>query len=300
MDLKRLEVFCRTVEHKSFTRAAEALLLSQPTVSEHIRHLEEMLGEKLLDRLGREVQPTPAGQILYQYAQRILRLKDEACQALEHFRGNLAGHLSLGASTIPGAYLLPRQIAALKRQVPAVQVSLQISGTSNIESGLLQGELELALIGAQAKDARLECRELFRDEIVLVAPPEHPLTRRPQVSLEDLRDEDFLLRERASGTRTVTVRALREQGFDLEKARVVAELGSGEAIRESVKAGIGIAFISSLAAAEERSRGTLAVVPLTDFSLRRPFFLVHRRNRELTPVAQLFCRRLAEAAAIAK
>ncbi|MDO3377398.1 selenium metabolism-associated LysR family transcriptional regulator [Geoalkalibacter halelectricus] len=300
MDLKRLEVFCRTVEYKSFTRAAEVLLLSQPTVSEHIRHLEELLGEKLLDRLGREVLPTPAGRILYQYAQRMLRLKDEACQAIEHFRGNLAGHLALGASTIPGAYLLPRRIAAFKREVPSIQISLLISGTGNIERGLLQGDLELAIIGAQAKDARLECRALFYDEIVLAVPPDHPLARQPEVGVADLHAQDFLLRERASGTRAVTTATLREHGFDLDKARVVAELGSGEAIRESVKAGIGVAFISSLAVAEEQRRGTLAIVALKDFSLQRPFYLTHRRNRQLTPVAEMFCRHLEETAAIAK
>lgn len=300
MDLKRLEVFCRIVETKSFTRAGELLRLSQPTVSEHVRHLEELLDEKLLDRLGREAQPTPAGRILYQYAQRMLRLKEEACQALEQFRGNLSGHLSLGASTIPGAYLLPRQVAALKRDFPAIQLSLHIAGTSNIARQLLQGELELALIGAPPRDARLECREVFQDDIVLVAAPHHPLSGRPALRLADLSEAEFLLRERESGTRSVTVQALRERGFDLEKTRIVAELGSGEAVRESVKAGIGIAFLSSLAVTEEVRRGALTLLPLEDFSLRRSFFLVQRRNRRLSPLAEVFAARLSADAAVAK
>jgi len=134
---------------------------------------------------------------------------------------------------------------------------------------------------------------------VLVAAPHHPLARRASLCLADLNEAEFLLRERESGTRSVTVQALREQGFDLEKGRVVAELGSGEAIRESVKANIGLAFLSSLAVAEEVRRGTLAILPFADFSLRRPFFLVHRRNRRLSPPAEVFAVRLAADAAIA-
>lgn len=298
MDLKRLEVFCRIVELKSFTRAAQALRLSQPTVSEHVRHLEETLGDKLLDRLGREVQPTPAGRILYHYAQRMLRLKDEACQSIEQFRGNLSGHLILGASTIPGAYMLPRRIAALKREFPTIQITMLISGTSHIVRQLLQGEIELAVIGAESRDPRLESCELFNDRIVLVAPPSHPLCTQKFITLADLQDEEFLLRERESGTRSVTVQALRERGFDLEKANIVAELGNGEAIRQSVKAGIGIAFMSSLAVAEDVRRGELVSLNVQDFSLQRPFYLIQRRNRQLTPLARVFHERLMEGAAV--
>ncbi len=296
MDLKRLEVFCRIVDHKSFTKAAEALLLSQPTVSEHVRHLEEELDEKLLDRLGREVLPTPAGKILYQYAQRMLRLKDEAQQAIEHFRGNLCGHLIMGASTIPGAYLLPGHIAALKNDFPSVQVTLLISGSNNIVRQLLAGDLEIAVIGAEASDSRLESQELFTDEIVLAVAPDHPFARRDQVRLADLESQEFILRERESGTRSVTVQGLRETGFDLEKTRVVAELGNGEAIRQAVRAGIGIAFMSSRAIADDLRHGALVQVAVAGVSLKRPFYLVRRRNRQLTPLGQAFSERLVREA----
>jgi DNA-binding transcriptional LysR family regulator len=118
VDMRRLEVFCKVVELKSFTKAAEALLLSQPSVSEHIKTLEQTLGEKMIDRLGREVLPTPAGKMFYQYAKGILRMCEEAIQALAQFKGELAGTLSLGASTIPGTYFLPKSIASFRTAHP--------------------------------------------------------------------------------------------------------------------------------------------------------------------------------------
>ena len=127
MDIHRLEVFCKLVELKSFTKAAEAVFLSQPTVSEHIRSLESELQEKLIDRLGREALPTQAGKIVYKYAQKIIQLRNEAVQAIENYKGNLAGHLYIGASTIPGTYILPEIIGLFKAQYPAIQVTLKIS-----------------------------------------------------------------------------------------------------------------------------------------------------------------------------
>src|SRR5512144_2297912 len=149
MDIHRLEVFCKVVELQSFTKAAQVVLLSQPTVSEHVRSLEELLGEKLLDRLGREVLPTPAGRILYRYAQSIIRLRAEAVQALEKFKGNMAGHLVIGASTIPGTYIVPRCIVAVKTVYPAIQITLTIADTAEIAEGVRSAALEAGLIGSR-------------------------------------------------------------------------------------------------------------------------------------------------------
>jgi DNA-binding transcriptional LysR family regulator len=156
MDLHRLEVFCRIVELKSFTRAAETVHLSQPTVSEHIRTLEETAGVKLLDRLGREVIPTQAGQILYRYAQQLLQLRREAVQALHQYRGRLAGHLYLGASTIPGTYILPSLIGTFKAIYPDIQITLRIANSRLTAQEVLNGDLELGVVGAQWHEPGLE------------------------------------------------------------------------------------------------------------------------------------------------
>ncbi|MDH4333589.1 MAG: LysR family transcriptional regulator, partial [Desulfobulbaceae bacterium] len=164
MDLHRLEVFCKVVELKSFTKAAEAIFLSQPTVSEHIRSLEEMLEERLVDRLGREVLPTQAGQLLYKYARKLLRLQQETIQAMADYRGVLAGHLSLGASTIPGAYILPQRIGAFKRLHPAIQLTLSIGNSRTVADGVLAGDTEFGVVGARWSDPSLEWLEILEDE----------------------------------------------------------------------------------------------------------------------------------------
>ena len=292
MEMKRLEIFCRVVELKSFTRAAEASLLTQPTVSENIRLLEEELEEKLLDRLGREVLPTPAGEILYRYARDILQLRDEVRQALTDYRGRLAGALLIGASTIPGTYLLPPLVATFRNAFPQIRPTLKIAGSGQIVEALLRGELSIALVGAKTADPRLECRELPGDELLLVIPPGHPWWGRKEIAVPELVEQPFILREPGSGSRQVMAAALRRHGLELEKLDVHAEMGSNEAVLQAVRAGLGMAVISSLAVAEDLKRGTLQSPTIVNADMRRPFYLVRRRSRELSPLAQTFCAHL--------
>jgi DNA-binding transcriptional LysR family regulator len=296
MDLHRLEVFCKVVELQSFTKAAEAVLLSQPTVSEHIRTLEDMFGQRLVDRLGREVLPTAGGRILYRYAQNMLRLRDEALQALEKFKGGLAGHLTLGASTIPGTYILPNVIGAFKARFPSIQVTVRISGTARIVESLLQGELELGLIGSRWNDPRLQLAEIFSDELVLAIFPDHPWAQATAVNVLELVGQPFILRERGSGTRTVMAAILVQHGVDLARLSVVAEMGSTEAVRQAIKARIGISILSRQAVAEDLDRGSLIALPIEGIHFFRPFYLVQRKNRQLSPLSLAFLDHLREAA----
>lgn len=294
MDIHRLEVFCKVVELQSFTKAAQVVLLSQPTVSEHVRSLEELLGEKLLDRLGREVLPTPAGRILYRYAQSIIRLRAEAVQALEKFKGNMAGHLVIGASTIPGTYILPRCIGAFKEVHPSIHITLKIADTAEIAEGVLSAALEAGLIGSRMKDQRLESTELFSDELLATVYPEHPWASRGAVDLPDLAKVPFILRERGSGTRMVMNRILEEHDFDPALLQVVAEMGSTEAVRQGIKARIGISIISRQAVAEDLERGTLIAVALNGICFLRPFYLVQRKNRQSSPLCMAFLEHLRQ------
>lgn len=294
MDIRRLEVFCRVLELKSFTRAAEAVLLTQPTVSENIRLLEELVGEKLFDRLGREVLPTPAGRILYGYARRILQLRDEAMQVMRQYRGQLAGSLALGASTIPGAYILPPLIESFRALYPAIQLQLRIADTAAVVEELLHDRLELGLIGARLKEQRFECDEAFADELVLTLYPGHPWMGRKSIRPSELADEPFVLREQGSGTRQVMNQSLREHGVDPAKLLVVAEMGSSEAVRQGIKSHLGISILSSLAIAEDVRRGDLATVPLEGLRIRRSFYLVRRKGRQLSPLALAFYNHLRQ------
>ncbi|MDD3802116.1 MAG: selenium metabolism-associated LysR family transcriptional regulator [Desulfuromonas thiophila] len=294
MDIRRLEVFCKVVDLGSFTRAAEASQLSQPSVSEHVRTLEEQFGEKLIDRLGRRAQPTHAGKILYQYARRIIQLKNDAEQAIRQYQGNLSGRLSLGASTIPGAYLLPSLLEQFKQNYHAVELMLRIAGTTQVVEEVLKGTLELGLIGTQWKDQRIDCQPLFGDELVLVVHPQHPWSRAGRVAAAQLLDSPFVLREPGSGTRMEMTQALKQVGVDVTQFQVVAEVGSNEAVRQAVRSGIGAAILSSLAVAEDVARGLLCPVRIDELTLPRRFYLVQRRNRQLSPLAEAFYRHLLE------
>ncbi|MDT8421585.1 MAG: selenium metabolism-associated LysR family transcriptional regulator [Desulfuromonadales bacterium] len=286
--MKRLEFFCKVVELKSFTRAAEQLHLTQPTVSEGIRMLEETLGDPLLDRMGREVLPTPAGKVLYRYARRILQLRDEACRAVGELRGETVGLLSLGASTIPGAYLLPQLIEQFTSKNPESEVTLKIAGTGQILEGLVQERLELALVGGMSSVRGLEWHTCFGDELTLVVPPGHRWVGRDQVAPAELFEEPVLLREEGSGTRNTLEQYLQQHKLQPARLQVLAEMGSNEAVKQGVRGGLGVAVISRLSVGDELDRGDLVALKLAGEPLSRPFYLVQRSGRKLTRAAELF------------
>ena len=295
MDIHRLTIFCKVTELQSFTRAAEALGLTQPTVSEHIRALEESLGEKLVDRLGREILPTPAGKVLYKYAREMIQLRDKAVQAIGKFKGDLCGSLYVGASTIPGAYVLPRLVGAFKALYPSIQITVKIGGSGEIIKKILDGTVEFGIIGAKWDEKKILFEEIYSDELVLVVYRGHPWEGRESVELDELPAQPFVLRERSSGTRVVTAQALEKAGFSPSLLNIVAEMGGAEAVREAVKARVGIAIISRYAVVEDIARGSLCAVPLEGVTIRRPFFLAQRRNRELSPLCSAFLEHLRTA-----
>ena len=292
MDIHRLMIFCRVVDQQSFTRAAEALGLSQPTVSEHIRTLEESLGEKLVDRLGREILPTPAGKVLYKYAREMIQLRDKAVQAIGKFKGDLSGSLHVGASTIPGAYILPRLVGTFKAGYPSIHITVRIGGSGEIVKKILDGRVEFGIIGARWDEKKILLEEIYSDELVLTVYKGHPWEGRESVDMGELAGAPFVLRERSSGTRLVTAQALETAGFSPSLLNVVAEMGANEAVREAIKARIGISIISRHAVREDIERGSLCAVPLKQICIRRPFFLAQRKNRELSPLCSAFLEHL--------
>ncbi len=288
MDIKRLEIFCKVVELKSFTRAAEAVFLSQPTVSEIVRQLEEAFGEKLLDRLGREVLPTPVGEVVHRYARGIVGLQREAFEAVASFCGTVSGTLRIGAGTVPGTYLLPRLLQSFRSDHPSIRFALKIAGTARVAEELAAGDMELAITGGVCSVPQLAWERLCSDELMLAVFPGHPWARRDVVAVEELVGEPFILREEGSGTRTALVEALGRNGFDSSRLQVVAEMDSSEAIRQGIRARLGISILSSLVVAEDLSAGVLVAVPLQGVRLERPLYLARRRNRQLSPAAAAF------------
>jgi len=288
MELRKLEVFCKVVELKSFTRAADAVLLSQPTVSEHIRSLEEELEQKLLDRMGREVEPTPVGRLLYNYAVKILRLQSDALQALEQYGGRLVGRIMIGCGTIPGTYILPGLIGQFRNRYPSIRTTLRIAGSQLIAAEVLGGRLEIGVVGARWSEKGLEWQEHFSDRLTLVVHADHPWSGRKEVDIEELQREPFIFRESESGTRKVIDQIFEAHGIKQSTLLEVAEIGSTAAVLEAVRANLGISILSARAAERDVSCGALATLALRGIVLERPFYLIRRKNRELSPAAAVF------------
>jgi DNA-binding transcriptional LysR family regulator len=284
MDLRRLEIFIKVAELGSFSRAAEALFLTQPTVSEHVRALEDELGVPLLDRLGRGATPTRAGTLLLGYAQRMLALSREAGQAIAQFQGRVSGELLVGGSTIPGEYVLPELIGAFRAKYPDVSVSLRVGGSGEVQAWVEEGRVEIGVVGAPPTARVLESRRLMAD----VVPAGHAWAARASVSLGDLQSEPMIVRERGSGSRETFERALEGVGLGLAAFRVVGEITSTQAIKQAVRAGVGVSIISRRAVEDECRAGLLACVKLRDVNISRAFHLVTHRDRSRSPLAQAF------------
>jgi len=289
MDLKRMEVFCKIVELKSFTRAGEALSLAQPTVSEHIRALETTLGEKLLDRFKGEVLPTPVGRVFYQYAKSMVQTRDEAFQAVDQFRSKLAGQLHLAASSIPGTYILPRIIGSFKIAHPEGRIALQISDTSGTAEAVADGRVDAGLVGARWRHPKLSFEEVISDELMLVVSSEHRwAVENNIIGPDELAREPFVLREAGSGTRMVTKQVMEEHGLNIGHLNVVAEMGSTESVKQSVKDGLGASIISARAVSGELLRGTLVAIKIRDITFERSLYLIQRKNRQSSPLCSAF------------
>jgi DNA-binding transcriptional LysR family regulator len=288
MDLRRLEIFAKVAELGSFSRAAEALFLTQPTISEHVRALEDELGVQLLDRLGRGATPTRAGQLLLGYARRMLALSREAHQALERFQGRMSGELVVGGSTIPGEYVLPALIGQFKVKFPDISISLLIGSTRQVSDWVEEGRVEVGVVGARPSARTLQAKELMPDELVVVVPASHPWATRRATTLGDLQKEPMVVRERGSGSREAVEHALQEAGVSLANLRLVGEMGSTQAVKQAVRAGVGIALISRRAVEDECRAGLLACVKVKDLRVARAFYLVTHRDRTRSPLAQAF------------
>jgi DNA-binding transcriptional LysR family regulator len=288
MDLRQLEIFVKVAELKSFSKAAQALRLTQPTVSEHIRTLEQELGVRLLDRLGRGAEATRAGQLLLSHATRMLQLQRETLQAMDSFQGRLAGDLHVAASTIPGEYVLPSLIGRFKEKFPDIVISLLIGDSRAVIDWVIDGRAEVAVVGAKLPHRGIEYRELMPDELVVVVPVAHPWHGKKEIGLADLRAEAMLLREQGSGTRAAFESALAQAGQDLSAFRIVGEMGSTQAIKQAVKAGVGVSVISRRAVDEECRSGLVWCLKIRDLKITRAFHIATHRERSRSPLAEAF------------
>jgi DNA-binding transcriptional LysR family regulator len=288
MDLHQIEIFCMLIKLRSFSGAAEALHLTQPTVSGHIKNLESDLGVTLLDRLGKRVVPTEEGEILYRYGQRLLALRDHARQEIEAISGKMSGLLKIGGSTIPGAYILPALIGAFKKEHPSLSVQLMIDDTAKVTQAVKDGDLCIGVVGARVADGHLESHTFLTDELVVAVPAGHHWAHKKIVPVEALKTEPFIQREEGSGTRRIMEEHLEKAGFSLADLNTVAVVGSSDAVRQAVKAGLGVSILSIRALKDDIQAGRISAVRLKGLKLERSFSIILLKGKSRSLFCQVF------------
>jgi DNA-binding transcriptional LysR family regulator len=296
MDTRQLAAFCAVVEKRSFSQAAERLGVTQPAVSLQVRALEERLGQRLIDRSGRRVEPTEAGLRVYSNAQRLLELEQQLIEEVaDGDDAELGGTLAIGASTGPGAHLVPLLLCEFQRRHPHVRIALSIFDTYAVIDKVAERELELGVVGALRRHRSLTFDPLVQDEIVLAVPPGHPAAGR-KLTLEQLREEELISMQGGAGVRQVIEQELRRAGLPARDLEPRLELGLQESVKSAVAAGYGVAFISRTAIEGELAAGTLAVARVEGLEPTRQIWVVRSKGRPPTRAAEAFLAFAAEAA----
>ena len=288
MDTRQLAAFCAVVERGSFSQAAERLGVTQPAVSLQIRSLEKRLGQQLLDRSGRRVEPTEAGVRLYRGAQRLLAIEEQLLDDVAaEPEGVVSGRLEIGASSGPGGSVLPLLLCEFKGQFPEVAVALSVFDTQTVVDLVGRRELELGVVGAARRHRGVVFEPFFRDEVILACPPDHPFAGRT-ISLDELRSAALVVMQEGAGVRQVIEDELRRSGVRLRELAPRLELGLQESVRSAVQAGYGVTFISRSAIEADLGAGRLAAARVEGLEAVREISLVRAAGRATTRAAQAF------------
>ena len=289
MDFRQIEAFVYVYRLRNFSRAGEALYLSQPTISSHINSLERELSVKLFDRSSKDVIPTEAGCTFYQYAVNLLETRESAIVSLNLTNEKIEGRLEIAASTIPSQYLLPRILTDFSRTYPDVFFILHQYDTRDVLRELQDKKYQLGIVGTKIHENNLDYEYLTTDQLVLITSVDDPrFFGQTSVSLASLADCRFILREPGSGTRQEFAAALKKSGLSPDDLRVVAEMNSNEAIKYAVREGLGVSVVSSLSVADYIESGHIRALNVEELDLKRSFYLVTHRNRPLSPSVAAF------------
>lgn len=283
--LHALAIFRAVVAHGTMTAAAEVEGLSQPAISTQIKALERYYGTLLLERHGRGIRLTPAGSLVADYAGRVLALVDELGRGIADLEGLAAGELVVGASSTVGEQLLPSYLGQFHAAHPNVRLSVRIGNSAEIIARVVSRELDFAIVGEQPADPELLSEPVLDDQVVAFVAPGDPLLREAPIAPLALCGRQFVMREAGSATRALAERCLRETSCGPGH---VIELGSNEAVKRAVAAGLGIGLLSTHTIEAERLVGLLVDLPVTGWACRRSFWLIRRRDRALTRAEQAF------------
>jgi DNA-binding transcriptional LysR family regulator len=284
MDMHKLEIFRVVATEKSFSRAAARLSRTQPAVSMAVQRLEAVVGEPLIDRAGRQLRLTDAGQVVFDFARRFENLRGELEVALAELRDRGAGRLSIGANESATLYLLPL-ITRYRKQYPRVKVQIRRSQSSKIPVEILEGDLEMGVISYDPQDDRLVARTIFTDHLACVISPQHHLARRRTVSIADLGAETFIAHSVVSPYKEVVLREFERMKVPLHRD---VEMPTVESIRKMVQRNQGVAFLPRMCVEEEIAQGVLREIQVSELQTERKIRLVYPAGRTLSHAARAF------------
>lgn len=273
MNLNLFKTYVRVVETQNLSRTAEEFGLSQPAVTKQVQTLEEMYGILLLERSGRKLRPTEAGDVLYNCARELLKTMEKMDNSMEEIVESRKGSLFLGASTIPGQYILPLVVKGFKDRYPHISISLEIADTEKIFNKISERELDMGIVGGWINNRKVDGFPWLQDELVVAVPAGHRLSGKTSVSLPDLLTERWIFRENGSGTRKAVEDLMATHDIDREALNIYMEAGSTEAVLAMVEAGIGISIVSRWVIRPDHST-KLSYIKLQEKEACRLFYIV--------------------------
>lgn len=295
MDFREIEAFVSVYRLRSFSQAGKVLYLSQPTISSHINDLESELGMKLFDRSSRDVIPTGAGDVFYQYAVNLLETRGDAIWSLNQHSEKIEGRLEIAASTIPSQYLLPRLLSGFRDKYPNILFMIHQGDTREVIREIQEKKYQIGIVGTCTDEDKLEYELLSGDRLILISSRDgNDCQQSASISLEKLREKPFILREPGSGTRQEFETALKKQGINPNSLKVVAEMNSTEAIKYAVREGLGVSVVSSLSIEDYLQLGLIQAHTIDGLDLERSFYLVTHRNQPLSPSVETFRKYILE------
>ena len=290
MDFRQIEAFVYVVRFNSFSKAADAIFLTQPTVSSHISSLENELGVKLLDRSGKEVEPTSAGKIFYDYANNLVNIRDQAVFTLSEFSHKVEGKVELAASTVPAEYILPGLIIGFRNKYGSISFSVDQFDSDQVINGLLEKKYEIGFVGTMIENSKLDYHKLANDRLVLAAPCNKKFSSvgSEAIPFELIKDESFIYRETGSGTRKEFEKILLGNGIDPSTIHIAARFNSIDAIKQSVSRGLGVSIMSYVSIEDYVRFVQIKAFDIEGFDLNRAFYMVTHKKRPLSPVNSAF------------
>lgn len=286
-----LKIFVTVAEEKSFSRAADELYLSQPGVSAQIRNLENELGTRLINRSSKHVELTPTGEIFYQYAQDFLRRYNEVVEEINQIRNVVSGTLKIGASFTIGEYILPKVLAQTANKYPNIDIVVTIANTEEISQALRINHLDVGIVEGGVNPADFAVESFMEDEMILIVPNSHPLTKETLVTPEKLQNLTWIWREKGSGTRAFNDQLIRELNLTVKRTYVFS---SNNGVKEAVINGLGIAVVSRLIVQRELASGELTMIKIKSInvSLSRTFIILQNKEPFLSRAKDVFLQEL--------